>query len=120
MSKAAPRRDPVPATCPCANGHPLARSAQTTTREALSSLPARDAVAVEAGLKSDPDLAAALGRVLSGECGIPARDLLLRCLAERLARGVSLRGALIPALAQALRIARTEAVRRWSSERRLR
>ncbi len=86
----------------------------------MSNLSAQDAAAVEAALESDPERAAALGPLLAGEYGIPARDLVLCALAERLGRGFSLRAALIPALAQALHIARAGADFRWHFGRRLR
>jgi len=86
----------------------------------MSDLAAQDAAAVEAALESHPDVAAGLAPLLRGECGIPARELVLRCLAKRLDRGLPLRAALIPALAEALRAARAEADLRWRSGRRLR
>lgn len=84
----------------------------------MPDLTEKDAAIVEAALQGHPDVAVGLGPLLRGECGIAARELVLRCLAKRLDRGVSLRGALMPALAEALRVARAVADLRGRNGRR--
>jgi hypothetical protein len=59
-------------------------------------------------LAGDPGWANGLRPLLAGEFGIEARDLLLRSLSQRLAAGPSMRTALLLALANAMRIARSE------------
>ena len=56
-------------------------------------------------LASDPELGEALRPLVTGAYGPAARRLVLECLAGRVAAGRSPRAALLPALADALRIA---------------
>jgi hypothetical protein len=56
-------------------------------------------------LASDPELGEALRPLLEGAHGPATRRLVLECLAGRVAAGRSPRAALLPAVADALRIA---------------
>lgn len=64
--------------------------------------------ALDAVLRSDPDLEEQLHPLLEGEFGYEARRLVLTCLAARLQQGAVADGALIPALADALHAARND------------
>lgn len=66
------------------------------------------ATALAAALRSEPELGRDLAPLLEGRFGSPARDLVLASLAARIEQGADPRGALIPALADALRVARGE------------
>jgi hypothetical protein len=57
---------------------------------------------------ADAGLAAGLRPLLDGEFGVQARDLVLSNLARRLAAGDTVQAALLPALAEAMRVARGE------------
>jgi hypothetical protein len=54
---------------------------------------------------ADHELAAELRPLLASEFGQDARRVVLRCFAARVKARASVRGALVPALADALRIA---------------
>jgi hypothetical protein len=60
---------------------------------------------LERALAIEPELAIELRPLLAGAYGSSARRLVLRRLVERLAAGATVRGALVPALADALRAA---------------
>jgi hypothetical protein len=64
--------------------------------------------ALAAALCSDPELAEDLAPLIEGRFGPRARELVLASLAARLGHSGDPRGALIPALADALRTARGE------------
>jgi hypothetical protein len=63
---------------------------------------------VAAAVRSDPGLAGDLAPLIEGRFGARARELVLASLAARLGHCGDPRGALIPALADALRTARGE------------
>jgi hypothetical protein len=67
-----------------------------------------ESAALDAALRSDPDLEEQLHPLLEGKFGHEARRLVLSCLAARLEQGVVPGGALIPALADALHAARND------------
>jgi hypothetical protein len=67
-----------------------------------------ESAALDAALRSDPDLEEQLHPLLRGEFGYEARSLVLSCLAARLQQGAVADGALIPALADALHAARDD------------
>ena len=60
---------------------------------------------LQRALATEPELAMELRPLLAEAYGSAARRLVLRPLVERLASGASVRGALLPALADALRTA---------------
>jgi hypothetical protein len=71
----------------------------------MSDLSAAERAMLQRALATEPELAMELRPLLAGAYGTSARRLVLCCLAERLASGASVRGALLPALADALRAA---------------
>ena len=68
----------------------------------------REGAALAAAFRYDPELGEDLAPLLEGRFGRRARELVLALLAARLADSGEHRGALIPALADALRTARGE------------
>ena len=67
-----------------------------------------ESAALDAALRSDPDLEEQLHPLLEVRFGPEARRLVRSCLAARLEQGGVPEGALIPALADAVRAARND------------
>jgi hypothetical protein len=90
------------------NGRPVDSSASCGDLLAMHELSNSESAALDAALRSDPELEEQLHPLIEGRFGWKARQTVLSCLAARLEQGAVLEGALIPALADALHLARND------------